>query len=70
MSSGDIEDGPRPVLHHVAVGQEDVVVVQAFLVPPHVALINNGQICNVTPSINIAQITASELCVYWDLMTI
>ena len=51
MSSGDIEDGPRPVLHHVAVGQEDVVVVQALLVPPHVALINNGQICNVTPSI-------------------
>ena len=51
MSSGDIEDGPRPVLHHVAVGQEDVVVVQPLLVPPHVALINNGQICNVTPSI-------------------
>lgn len=51
MSSGDIEDGPCPVLHHVAVGQEDVVVVQALLVPPHVALVNNGQICNVTPSI-------------------
>lgn len=51
MSSGDIEYGTRPVLHHVAVGQENVVVVQALLVPPHVALINNGQICNVTPSI-------------------
>ena len=51
MSGGDIEDGPRPVLHHVTVGQQDVVVVQALLVPSHIALINNGQICNVKPSI-------------------
>ena len=51
MRGADIEDGPRPVLHPEAVGQEDVVVVQALLVPPHIALINNGQICNVTPPI-------------------
>ena len=51
MGGRDIEDGPSPVLHHVAVGQQDVVVVQALLVPPHIALINNGQICNVTPPI-------------------
>ena len=51
MRGADIEDGPRPVLHPEAVGQEDVVVVQALLVPPHIALINNGQICNDKPSI-------------------
>ena len=48
MSGGDIEGGPGPVLHDVAVGQQDVVVGQALLVPPHIALINNGQICNIT----------------------
>ena len=51
MSGGHIEDGPRSVLHHVTVGQQDVVIVQALLVPPHIALIHNGQICNVKPSI-------------------
>ena len=51
MSGGDIEDGPSPVLHHVAVGQQDVVVVQALLVSTYIALIHNGQICNVKPSI-------------------
>ena len=51
MSGGDIKDGPRPVLHHVAVGQKNVVVVQTILVSTHIALIHNGQICNVKPSI-------------------
>ena len=51
MSGGHIEDGPRSVLHHVTVGQQDVVIVQALLVPPYIALIHNGQICNGKPSI-------------------
>ena len=47
MRCGDIEDGPRLVLHHVAVSQEDVVAVESLLVPPYIALIHNCQICNV-----------------------